>query len=129
PDGGLRGLDAVLEIGGTAQGEAAAAGVPSLSLMVAEPGDPGAPVGNSLGTDPLLDERLRGATLPDNRLGAAFASGAVLQPGGQATVLASCRERPTWIGAGARQTALLAPAELDPDEALRERLRDGRSAA
>jgi hypothetical protein len=129
-DGELRGLDAVLEIGGTSQGEAAAAtSISALSLLVVEPDAAGAPVDNGLGTDPRLDSRLRGAMLPDTRLGEALDCGATLRPSGSATVLASCRDQPTWTGAAACQTALLAPAELDADEALRERLRDGRSAA
>ncbi|MGC1164722.1 MAG: hypothetical protein WA862_01295, partial [Solirubrobacterales bacterium] len=37
--------------------------------------------------------------------------------------------RPTWVAADGHERALLVPAELGPDEALRERLRDGRSAA
>ncbi len=129
-DGGYRNLDAVLEIGGTAQGEAAAAaGTPALSLLVPEPAVAGAGVNNAIGADHRLDSRLRGAALPDALLGVALDSGAALGASGQGVVLASCRRQPTWIRADAHQTALLAPAELDPDEALRERLRDGRSAA
>jgi hypothetical protein len=129
-DGELRDLDAVLELGGHAQGEAAAAaGAPALSLLVAEPSPPGAAADNILGLDSQLDSRLRGAVLPDAHLGSALDSGVALDSPNRATVLASCRDRPTWIQAGAHQTALLAPAELSAEEALRERLRDGRSAA
>lgn len=129
-DGGFRDLDAVLEIGGTAQGEAAAvAGTPALSLLVSEPAVAGASVNNAIGADHRLDSRLRGTALPDAHLGAALDSGPALEPSDQAAMLASCRQQPTWICAGKHHTALLAPAELDTGEALRERLRAGRSAA
>jgi hypothetical protein len=128
-DGELRGLDAVLEIGGTNQVAAAAASIPTLSLLAMEPDAAGAPMDNALGTDPWLDSRLRGAILPDTCLGEALDRGATLGPSGAATVLASCRQRPTWTRAGKHQAALLAPAELGADQALRERLRDGRAAA
>jgi hypothetical protein len=129
-DGELRDLDAVLELGGRAQGEAAAAaGTPTLSLLIAEPGAPGAAVDNALGHDSRLDSRLRGAVLPDEHLGCVLDSGIALDSSGQTIVLASCRDQPTWIHAGTHQTALLAPAELGAEEALRERLCGGRSAA
>jgi hypothetical protein len=129
-NGELRDLGAVLEIGDRTQGEAAAgAGIPALSLLVGEPGAPGAPVENALGADPRLDSRLRGAVLADAYLGDALDSGARLGPAGQANVLGSCRQRPSWIRADRHRLGLLVPAELAPDEALRERLRDGRSAA
>jgi len=129
-DGGLRDLDGVLEVGGRAQGEAAAAaGIPALSLLLEEPAEPGAAADNVLGLDSRLDSRLRGAVLPDAHLGSALDSGVALDSPNRAIVLASCRDRPTWIRAGTHQTALLAPAELGAEEALRERLRDGRGAA
>ncbi len=128
--GELRDLDGVLEIGGTAEGEAAAAkGIPALSLLLAEPEAVGVGADNVLGSDSQLDSRLRSTTLPDAHLGGALDAGAALGPAGRAAVLASCRERPTWIRTGGHRIALLAPAELGADEALRERLREGRSAA
>jgi hypothetical protein len=128
--GELRDLDAVLELGGRAEGEAAAAtGIPALSLLVAEPGTAGATADNALDTDSRLDSRLRGAVLPDAYLGSALDSGAALDSTGHSTVLARCRDQPTWIQADRHRTALLIPAELSVGEALRERLRDGRSAA
>jgi hypothetical protein len=129
-DGQLRALDAVLEIGGRAQGEVAAAvGIPALSLLIAEPAARGAVVDNALAHDSRLDNRLRGAVLPDAHLGGVLDSAATLDPSAQSVVLASCRGRPAWIRAGRHQIALLAPAELGAEEALRERLCDGRSAA
>jgi hypothetical protein len=129
-DGGLRDLDGALDVGGRAQGEAAAAaGIPALSLLVEEPAEPGPAADNVLGLDSRLDSRLRGAVLPDAHLGSALDSGVALDSPDRAIVLASCRDRPTWIQAGTQQTALLAPAELGAEEALRERLRDGRGAA
>jgi hypothetical protein len=128
-DGELRDLDAVLEVGGSGQGEAAAAaGLPALSLLIEESAGGAVNVDNAMAADARLG-CLRGTTLPDGRLGAALGAGGALGSRGQAAVLASCRERPTWVRADAHQTALLAPADLGPDEALRERLRDGRSAA
>jgi len=46
-----------------------------------------------------------------------------------AAVLANCLGEPTWTRTGRLETALLAPCELDADEALRERLCLSRSAA
>jgi hypothetical protein len=129
-EGELRDLDALLELGGQKQGDAAAtAGIRALSLLTAEPAAPGPLVGNALGADFRLDSRLRGAVLPDAHLAGALDSGAALGSPAQSTVLASCRDQPVWIDAGKHQAALFAPAELEADEALRERLRDGRSAA
>ncbi len=128
-DGDLRGLDAVLELGGGTQAKAAtAAGLPALSLLVSEPAAAGGEAAQALSAVPELDRRLRGARLPDPRLGSALSSGARL-PAERDAVLGSCGGEPTWIRAGSREAALLAPAELGADEALRERLCDGRSAA
>jgi hypothetical protein len=74
-----------------------------------------------------LDRRLQGAELPDARLAAAL--GAAEQSSERATVLAYRRDIPTWTRRGSLETALLFPAELGPDEALRERLCERRSAA
>lgn len=128
-DGGLRGLAAALELGPGGQAEAAvAAGLPALSLLTPEraAGQPAAV--QELGHDSRLDPRLRGAALPDTHLAAALPGAVALGVDG-ATVLAGCRGVPTWAQAGELRRAALAPAELAPGEALRERLRDGRSAA
>jgi hypothetical protein len=125
----LRGLDAVLELGAGDLGRAAAAaGTPALSLLEPELVEAGPEVSPRLSPGPQLDRRLRGAVLPDAYLGPALDSGAQLEPG-QVSVLASCGGRPTWLCAGKHQIGLLSPAELGAEEALRERLRDGRSAA
>lgn len=121
-------LDALLQLGNGNQAEAAAAiGLPALRLLVPEPPKPEAFTAQQLGAVPPLDGRLRGAELPDERLAAAL--GAAEQASERAAVLASCRGLPTWTRRGCLETALLAPAELGPEEALRERLCERRSAA
>ncbi len=127
-EGELNGLDAVLELGGGDQAEAAAAlGIPALHLLVPEPSQSGEAIGQELASDRALDRSLRGAELPDDRLGTAL--DAAEHATERAGVLASCRGVPTWTHRGLLQSALLIPRELEPEEALRERLRDGRSAA
>jgi hypothetical protein len=129
-EGELRDLEAVLELGpGTQAQTAAEAGTPALSLLVPEPNAPGPASANALSSDPLLDSCLRNAALPDAHLGAALTAGAALDPSGAGGALARSDGRPTWIHAGLHQTGLLAPADLGADEALRERLCDGRNAA
>jgi hypothetical protein len=120
-------LDAVLELGGGEQAEAAAArGIPALRMSTPEPPEPGEAAVQELASDGSLDRTLRGAELPDDRLAATLDPKDAPARGG---VLASCRGVPTWTGRGRLQSALLYPCELGPEEALRERLRDGRSAA
>lgn len=127
-DGELRDLDAVLELGAGNQAEAGAAlGLPALHLLAPEPPQPGEVTRQELAADGALDRRLRGADLPDDRLAAAL--GAAEPPSGRAEILAACRGVPTWTRHGSLQRALLFPCELGAEEALRERLRDGRSAA
>lgn len=127
-EGELGDLDAVLELGGGSQAEAAAAlDLPALHLLAAEPPEPGEIAHQELASDGVLDRRLRGAELPDDRLASAL--DAAEQGPGRAAVLAGCRGVPTWTRRGRLQRALLHPRELGPEEALRERLRDGRSAA
>jgi hypothetical protein len=127
-EGELNDLDAVLELGAGTQAEAAAAlGNPALRLLVPEPLETDRGVRQRFGADPLLDRRLHGAELPDDRLAAALA--AAEQAPARASVLASCRDLPTWTRRGPLQTALLFPRELGPEEALRERLCEQRSAA
>jgi hypothetical protein len=129
-EGELRELDAVLELGGNDQAEAAAAaGLPALALLSPEPTEPGGTAFNQIADSPDLSRALRGAELDDGWLGRALEAGAPAALDGRADPLATCDGRPTWIRAGRLQAALLAPAELGTDEALRERLRDGRSAA
>lgn len=128
--GELRDLDAALELGGDEQAAAAeAACMPALSLLIPEPANGGEPGAQALTLAPELDRRLRGAVLPDSRLSQALSSGAGLGAAEQAALLATCAGEPTWIRAGALEKALLIPDELGAQEALRERLCDGRSAA
>jgi hypothetical protein len=124
--GELSELDALLALGVNAE---APPGLPSLSLAVAEPEAEGEPAASTLAGAPQLDRRLRGASLPDGRLGAALGGTAAIGASESATVLATCFGMPTWARDRDGERALLVPAELGPREALRERLCDGRSAA
>jgi hypothetical protein len=126
-NGELRDLDAALYIGSDGA-TPLPAGLPALSLLVPEAAADGVAVSQKLSEERELDSRLRVATLPDVRLGSALGSAAGLGTGSPA-VLASCSAGPTWVRAGGIEKALLIPAELGAGEALRERLRDGRSAA
>lgn len=125
----LSGLDALLVLG-SATGSPTPTGLPSLSLAVPEPRAASEVASNLLADTVLLDERLRGANLPDNRLGALAEDAIDLAGEENATVFAvTSSGKPTWIRAGDAERALLIPAELEPREALRERLCDKRSAA
>ena len=126
--GEQRDLDGAIEI--CRAGISEATGIPVLSLLVAEPLPGGEPSPQALGGAAELDPRLRGATLPDARLGAAIRSGAAkVEVADGAGVLASCLGEAIWTRHQRLETALIAPAELGPDEALRERLCLSRSAA
>jgi hypothetical protein len=125
--GELRGLDALLVL--AADVEPPPPGMPSLSLAVAESGGESETIPNVLADTAELDQRLRGASLPDDRLGAALGKAGEIGASENATVLAASSGTPTWIGEGAAEQALLIPAELEAREALRERLCDKRSAA
>ena len=123
----LDGLDALLVLGDV---DAPPADLPSLTLALPEPGDPGKPLDNICTAAEGLDSRLRGAVLPDERIGAEARQAEVNLVADGATVLANCDGVPTWARRDDdSEAALLIPAELGPDEALRERLCDGRSAA
>jgi hypothetical protein len=122
----LGGLDALLVLG---DGYASPAGLPSLTLAIPEAPDAGKPLDNLFAAEEGLDSRLRDAALPDKRIGTTLhQAGANLGTEG-ATVLAACEGVPTWTRRDSNEAALLIPAELGPQEALRERLCDGRSAA
>jgi hypothetical protein len=125
--GEQRDLDAAIEI--RRVGISEATGIPVLSLLAVEPAAGGQSVAQVLATAPDLDPRLRGAALPDARLGAAMHSGAKVEVADGASVLASCLGKPTWTRSGGHETALMVPGELAADEALRERLCLSRSAA
>jgi hypothetical protein len=120
-------LDALLVLGSTAG--TAPGGLPTLELAVLESGEPGRPRDNVHAELELLDGRLRGSNLPDDRLEAALSQSSVRLGGANAVILATCDGVPTWTRSGERESALLIPAELGPREALRERLCDQRSAA
>ncbi len=126
----FRDLGGVLDFGdGDQAATAASVGIAALSLLATEPDEDGAMAVQALVESAELDRRLHGATLPDSRLGAALRAGGGLVPPAGTTVLASHGGEPTWVRAGALRTALLSPRELGAEEALRERLCDGRSAA
>jgi hypothetical protein len=127
--GELRDLDAVLVLGDGESTEAATgAGMPALRLLAPEPATAGPVANQSLAASPELDRRLHEAELPDSRLAGALGAAAPSAPQG-ATVIASSDGIPTWTRSGQLQTALLFPHELGPEEALRERLCEDRSAA
>jgi len=127
-EGELRDLDAVVEVGSGNQAEAAAAlGLPALRLLTPEPLKPEAPVEVTLATEPVLHRTLHGAQLPDERIAGAL--GQAIPAPERATVLAGCEGIPTWVRRGELQTALLCPTDLEPGEALRERLCGHRSVA
>jgi len=123
----LDGLDALLVLGEV--DAPPPTGLPSLVLMTPEPPGTAKVLENACSTAEGLDSRLRGAVLPDERLGAGLQQGGVQLAAEGAAVLATCDGLPTWVQSGASETALLIPAELGPREALRERLCDRRSAA
>jgi hypothetical protein len=128
--GELNGLDALLAFGEAAESPGTeAAELPVLTLCTPEQTKGGAPEPLSLSTSSFLDQRLRGAVLPDVHLADALAgeAGISVESGGE--ILASGDGQPIWARAGRLQRALLIPAELGPREALRERLCDRRSAA
>jgi hypothetical protein len=124
-------LDALLVFGEEAELRAAGAGddLPSLTLCAPEPVKGGSPTAVSLSTSSYLDRCLRGATLPDCYLADARRTGASIEAEPDGEILARADGQPIWVRAGRRQRALLAPSELAPEEALRERLCDTRSAA
>jgi hypothetical protein len=130
--GELGGLDAVLDRGnGVAAREAAAAGTPALLMLGEEPAEAGVAAASfDLARSPLLDPRLRGASLPDRRLlGGLHTEGAGDRPSPAATVLARWGEHPVWWAEGPLRIALLAPRELGESEALRDRLCEDRALA
>jgi hypothetical protein len=126
--GELRGLDAVLMLSETAE-PTPPSGIPSLWLATAESQAEGEAMPNALADMRKLDQRLRGASLPDNRLGTALGEAPKIAAGENATVLAASSGTPTWVCDRDGERALLIPAELGAREALRERLCDRRSAA
>jgi hypothetical protein len=125
--GEQRDLDAAIEI--CRAGISGATGIPVLSMLIAEPIAGGEPISQVLEAATELDPRLRGAALPDARLGAAIRSGARIEVADGAVVLANCLGEPTWTRGDRLETALIAPDELGAEEALRERLCLSRSAA
>jgi hypothetical protein len=127
--GELSGLDALLALGEAAEPPGAEADLPTLTLCTPEQTEGGSLEPLSLSTSSALDQRLRGAILPDGHLVDALAgeTSISVEPGGE--TLAGVDGQPVWARAGCLQRALLIPTELGPREALRERLCDGRSAA
>jgi hypothetical protein len=116
---------------GVAAREAAAAGMPALLMLGDEPAEAGVAAASfDLARSPLLDPRLRGASLPDRRLlSGLHTEGAGDRPGPAATVLARWGEHPVWWAEGSLRVALLAPRELGECEALRDRLCEDRALA
>lgn len=129
--GELAGLDGLLAFGEAAGPPRTGSDddLPALTLCGPETAKGGSATSLSLSSSPRLDQCLRGATLPDAHLADALRAGAsvVVEPSSE--ILATAGGKATWARAGRRQQALLSPSELAPEEALRERLCDSRSAA
>lgn len=123
--GALTALGALIELGGDSQARAAAArGIRSLAALAPE-ADSGEPIAAVLSAQAGIDNRLRGATLPESRLGDRIAI-----PVGAATeVVARAEGRPIWTREGRLDLAALAPSELATSEPLRARLGRDRSLA
>lgn len=130
----LRGMDGVLVFGpgGTGGGAGGAPsgaggapsnGIPSLTLR-GEETTRAAVRSLALASDSALARPLRGAVLSDSYSAALSGAGA------DEVVLATLDGTPAWVLAGASsQRVACAPTELEPGEALRERLRPGRCLA
>jgi hypothetical protein len=121
--GELAGLDALIAFGAEEPArQAAAAELPALALLAPEQDAAGAAGLVSLADVGLLDRRLRGRALRDDRIGALPALARVER----AEVLATHGGEPVWTRAGLLDVAAAAPLELGPREALRARLAGGR---
>jgi hypothetical protein len=112
-------------------GDGAAPGphpVPTLTVSSGEAAD-GQPAQVELRDHPRVDARLRGLVLGD----AGVAAAAGLTPDTGDAVLASRGRDAMWCSRGKargrRDTVVASPAELEPGEALRDRLREGRFLA
>jgi hypothetical protein len=88
-------------------------------VVEAAPG--GAPARRAVRFGSQLDPRLRGRTLMEDGVGDC---GLAPQAGDE--VLATVERRPVWLRRGAADIVAHAPAELAPDEVLRDRLDPGR---
>jgi hypothetical protein len=122
--GELAGLDALIELGGAAQAEAAAgAGVRALAALGRER-DRGEPRLVTFPANVGLDRRLHGQSLVDRHL--ADERGL---PDPRGEVLASTAGAPVWTRAGRLDFVSVAPAELADAEPLRNRLGGQRSLA
>jgi hypothetical protein len=117
-EGEWDGLDGVVR-----QGSGDGAPVPVLTAAGDEPQAPSAPRSVELAALERLDRCLHGARLHD-----AWASPLRGAGAGEA-VLATVDGRPAWTAAGDSERVFALPAELEPGEALRDRLAPGRSLA
>ncbi len=118
----LRGVDGVLVFGA---GGAPSNGIPSLTLH-GEETSPRTSRSVALAVDAALARPLRGALLSDGHATALKSMRA------NETVLATFDGAPAWVRGAptrVRHHVACAPAELGPEEALRERLRPGRCLA
>ncbi len=119
--GAWDGVDAVIAFGpeGAAALGDAPAGLPAL-LAVGDEAAAGAPRPVELAA--ALPLPLHGARLSD-------CHAAPLDDGAAGAVLAFVDGAPAWVAAADRHVVACAPAELEPEEALRERLAPGRCLA
>jgi hypothetical protein len=119
--GSWDGLDAVIAFGPDGEDALrdAPAGLPSLLAVGDEPAPGGA---RAVVLSESLERPLRGARLSDARA-------VTLDAGVAGDVVASVDGAPAWVVSAGHHVVACAPAELEPEEALRERLAPGRCLA
>jgi hypothetical protein len=123
--GAFAGLDALLELGGSAEASAAAkAGVRALAALALD-GREGDGVPFEITRAETVDRRLRGRTFPDRHLPSDQAPLGIPD----AETIAAFAGGQLWVRRGRLDVAALAPAELAEDESLRCRLCGTRSLA
>ena len=125
-NGAWSGLDALIVLGRPDALEGTPRGLPVLVFTGEEShvreGTPSLPV--EFAASPRVDRRLRGRRLDEDALGNTNRLAV------KGACLASNSGRPVWVAVtNDVEAALLAPAELDPDESLRDRFRSGRFLA
>jgi hypothetical protein len=128
--GDWHGLDALIELAGASEAQAAAsAGVRALGALVPE-GSVAEPQAVLLANAAPVDRRLRDQELSDGRISHAAPLVSVVGAQVLATRRASrAADQPLWTREGLLDTVAVAPLELGADEPLRSRLASDRSLA
>ena len=126
-EGSWRALDAALVLPGSERSEAPPA-LPQLVAAYEEEAVAPARGRVELSSSELLDSRIRGRSLDDERAGAVAVAAAPTS-----SILASHAQKPVWtagrIDGTSSYSVSVAPEELRRDERLRDRLRPGRFLA